>query len=519
VQHIAPSTTLYGWFAATVRRHPGLVALEVEDVTLTYRELEEAAVDISCVVVDQAPGGGRRIALCAARSLAAYAGYLAILRAGATVVPLSPAQPLARTVAIAREAACEAVLVDAAGRSHGAALAEAGCRVLDVGGGSHARSARVGQEPVPRADDLAYILFTSGSTGRPKGVPITHANIGAYLQHAIADYRLGPGARLSAAFELTFDSSVHDLFAAWGSGAALVVPPRKHLLDPARYVSDRGITHWSSVPSIISLAHRHGLLRPGAMPGLVHSAFMGEQLLRDQAAAWLAAAPNSVIHNAYGPTEVTINCAAYRLPDGPEAWPRTTNDSLPIGRPYPGVEALVLGTGGQVGLSGELCLRGAQRFGGYLDPRDNVGRFVRFDGGGAADCDRADPVTRDHWYRTGDRVTVEDGQLVHLGRLDRQVKLHGYRIELGEIEVALRRHPGVRDAAVVAASDSSGLRAVYTGVRIDESELARHLRARLPAFMVPGAFTWADALPLNVNGKVDYRRLAADDGHIVSRQG
>jgi amino acid adenylation domain-containing protein len=349
-------------------------------------------------------------------------------------------------------------------------------------------------------DALAYILFTSGSTGRPKGVPITHRNVGAYLRHAIPLYGLGPGARLSHAFELTFDSSVHDLFAAWGSGATLVVAPRKELLDPARHVGERGITHWSSVPSVVSLARRHGLLRPGSMPGLVCSAFMGEQLLRDQAAAWRAAAPNGAIHNAYGPTEATINCAGYRLPDDPAAWPRTANDTVPIGELYPGVEGLVLDESGRPAASGELLVRGAQRFGGYLDPRDDAGRFAGFDGESAG------------WYRTGDRVRVEDGRLVHVGRLDRQVKLHGYRIELGEIEVVLRRHPRVRDAAVVAGGDAGGLHAVYTGAPVDGAELARYVRASLPDYMVPGDFTRADALPLNVNGKVDYRRLTAEVG-------
>jgi len=462
----------------------------VDGRAVTYGELEAAAAAVAGALAAREAGRGARIGLCAARSLGAFAGYLGILRAGATVVPLGPGQPEARGLAIAGQAGIRLVLVDAGGRARAGALAGAGVEVLDVDAvtaGSGPEWSEAGVVP----DDVAYVLFTSGSTGRPKGVPITHANAGAYVRNAIDRYELGPGARQSHAFELTFDSSVHDLFGAWGSGATLVVPPRKALLDPVRCVRDRGITHWASVPSVISLARAHGLLRPGAMRGLACSVFMGEPLLLDDAAAWREAAPGGALHNAYGPTEMTINCTAFRLPDVPGSWPRTSNDTVPIGQADPGVEALVLDTAGRPAACGELCLRGIQRFAGYLDPRDDAGRFLERDGA--------------LWYRTGDRVQLEAGQLVHLGRIDRQIKLHGYRIEPGEIEVALRRHPRVREAAVVAGD--GGLRAVYTGDRIDDAELARHVRARVPDYMVPGGFTWVAGLPLTANGKVDYRRL------------
>ncbi len=349
-------------------------------------------------------------------------------------------------------------------------------------------------EPV----DLAYILFTSGSTGTPKGVPVRHSNVIAYLDHVVPRYGTGPGSRMSQSFDLTFDPSVFDMFVAWTSGATLVVPDRRELLAVSEFVERRGITHWFSVPSVVSLAQRLRRLRPGCMPGLRWSLFAGEQLTLAQARAWRAAAPNSEIENIYGPTELTVTCTEFRLPDG--SWPDTANSTVPIGRVYPRLEHRILDE--------ELVVRGPQRFPGYLDPVDNAGRFVDDDG---VVYDGSGPLTDAHWYRTGDRVARQDGELVHLGRLDQQVKVQGYRVELGEVEAALRALPGVEDAVVLAVPDRSGhidLFAAYTGAATDCGDLLDRLRQRLPAYMIPRTATALDALPLNANGKIDRRALA-----------
>ncbi|MGH6803331.1 MAG: non-ribosomal peptide synthetase, partial [Methyloceanibacter sp.] len=117
-------------------------------------------------------------------------------------------------------------------------------------------------------------------------------------------------------------------------------------------------------------------------------------------------------------------------------------------------------------------------------------------------------------YRTGDRARWRsDGTLEHLGRLDDQVKLRGFRVELGEIETILAEHPAVRQAAVhlwsVKADD---VRIVACCVPAKAGTLApvslrKHLRARLPEYMIPQHFLPVDEIALTPNGKVDRRRL------------
>src|SRR5207244_8624647 len=106
------------------------------------------------------------------------------------------------------------------------------------------------------------------------------------------------------------------------------------------------------------------------------------------------------------------------------------------------------------------------------------------------------------------------------GRLDQQVKIRGFRVEPGEIEAALAEHPAAGPAAVLAEPGPGGPErrlAAYVVPRNEADlrdlhpffdELRRHLAAKLPAYMIPAAWTGLPSLPLTANGKVDRRALA-----------
>ncbi|MFD5449476.1 amino acid adenylation domain-containing protein [Streptomyces sp. NPDC127100] len=510
------SDSLFDLFSGSARRHPDRPALCVAGVTLTYRQLSRTAERLAAHLGPVPPGA--RIGLLASRSPLAYAGYLAVLRAGATVVPLNPVFPAQRNAAIAARAGLWSTLTDTAlqdlMRESGVALDLATADGTPSGhlaptpttGGNTAGTGGPAASPPAGEEAPAYILFTSGSTGVPKGLPIAHSNVLPYVAHQVERYEVGPGDRLSQTFDLTFDPSVFDMFVTWAGGATLVVPQREDLADPAGFALAHRLTHWFSVPSVVSLAARMRRLPAGCLPDLRWGLFAGEQLTLKQAAAWHRAAPHAVIENLYGPTELTVTCTAHRLPADPADWPTTRNASVPIGHCLPHLEHVVLDGAGNPAAEGELCVRGVQRFAGYLDPGNNAGRFLDWEpGGGARVHDTHDAPARRLWYRTGDRVVEEDGVLTHLGRLDAQVQVHGYRVELGEVEAALGSHPGVEDAAVLF--DGTDLRALYTGAPVPVPELAGWVAGRLPAYMVPGRFQRVERFPLNDNGKLDRKKL------------
>ncbi len=493
----------------TASRHPESVALDFGSTVTTYAqfsaEINAAALRLAQLRFPRQS----RIGLVGDKRLPTYAWYVACWHQAQVVVPLSPHNPAAFNTEISKNAELSAVVVDSVLHPDLVrSLLDAGIAVINP-------TDLVAAVSVPpeqlSSDDLAYVMFTSGSTGRPKGVRVTHGNLAAFLDVVVPIGDLGPGARLSHTFALTFDPSVYDMFAAWTTGSTLVVPRNRELLGPASYVRDREITHWYSVPSLISYAIRSKTLLPESMPSLRQSLFVGEALRQQLAIEWSRAAPRSVIRNVYGPTELTVTCVEHVLPSDPQDWAISDQGGIPIGTPHPAMDWVLIDGEGLSKSSGELCMRGPQRFPGYLDASDNLNRFVRIVDDSVVPPEDCEKLSPDHYYRTGDRVRLVNGQMFYLGRLDRQVKVSGHRIELGEVEHKMTMHPGIVAAAAVAVPAKDGglqLRAAATGTPYPFPEVRRYLLGVMPAYMVPADILWLDAFPLNGNGKVDYLSLS-----------
>ncbi|MEU1395743.1 AMP-binding protein [Micromonospora zamorensis] len=501
--------TLYRWFARSAERYPDRSALEVGDDELTYAQLRGRAEALAARIVAVHGARPARVALVASRTVGAYVGHLAIQRLGAGVLPLNPEHPQQRNLDVAQRARVAVALVEPGSAELFDAFPRRRRPTVLTLEGLEEGPGPDGELPADLSAD-AYLLFTSGSTGRPKGVPIKQRNIGRYIGHNIARYEVGPGSRLSQTFGLTFDASISDMFVSWGAAATCVVLNRADLYRPVDFIAERRLTHWHSVPSVIRVAQQLGNLPTGRISTLRHSLFGAEAVTAKDMSLWRSVAPGTAIHNLYGPTETTITCTDYTLPGDEAAWPRMTNGTLPIGEVYPYLEAVMLGADGRPTDDGELCLRGEQRFDGYLDPAENVGRFVSWEPGGDARIfDGTESLSDGHWYRTGDRVRREDGFWVHAGRLDSQVKVMGHRIELGEVEAVLHRHPGVLDAAVVAAlvEGETRLLGAYAGQPVPADQFESWLRERLPVHMIPARLRHVESMPLNDSGKIDRRAL------------
>ena len=479
--------------------HPERIALHVAGESYTYANLAN-------LVARAAGKFGRtqKIGILASRSLGASVGVLAASWSGATYIPLGPKLPTERLAYILATIKPDALVVDEAGLAclKPELRAVAPSLILDLSGDlSQLPRASV---PVPaeqQGDELAYVLFTSGTTGVPKGVMVTLDNVAQFLEAMSPRLNPVPTDRISQTSELTFDVSVFEMFTAWGCGASVEVIPANQLMAPLRFILDRQLTVWSSVPSIAAFMRRMKMLNPGVFPTLRYSVFAGEALPHSLAEAWQTAAPSSVVENLYGPTEATVYClgATFR-PDLPATPERGT---VPSGLPLPGLEATILDDALNIlpqGQEGELAISGGQIARGYYnDPALTAERFPTIDG--------------KRWYRTGDLARQdESGIFHHLGRIDNQVKVLGQRVELEEIESHLRKisvseHVAaipwpVRDGIV------SGIVAFTSGVAEAPEALLAKLRQVLPAYMVPGQILQVESLPLNPSGKIDRKALA-----------
>ena len=516
---------LWAGFIQSCKEFPERPAIDVGR-EVTYWDLAERAKRIAASI--QAGLASPEVLLTAVfayRSETAYAGVLGALMAGHGYVPLNRTFPLDRTRLMLERSMCRSIVVDAGSepqleqllagfetsllllcpdRSDVAELAAKFPRHRILGANDLCR-AEQWREPNVASNLIAYLLFTSGSTGQPKGVMVSHANVLHYVDYVTKRYSFTSDDRMSQTFDLTFDLSVHDMYVAWHNGACVCCPTQKQLIKPGAFVNDARLTVWFSVPSTAVFMRRLGGLKPGMYPQLRLSLFCGEALPAEIIRQWRLAAPNSVIENIYGPTELTIACTAYRWDDTNS--PAECDQGLvPIGEPFDDMDALIVNEElheVEPGAAGELLMTGPQLCLGYWHDEEKTRRaFVAVPGKAGA-----------YYYKTGDRVRCRGAgrPLVYLGRLDSQIKVLGHRVELGEVESAVRDTSGLDGVVALGwPMTASGADAIEVFLQTEEfntKKLLEALRARFPLYMVPRSIRLLRQFPLNANGKYDRKAL------------
>ncbi|MEV6163999.1 amino acid adenylation domain-containing protein [Streptomyces sp. NPDC052052] len=491
-------------FAKQAFRTPGSVAVADGGGTMTYEELDRASARVAHFLGDLGAGPETLVGVCLPRSADLVVALLGVWRAGAGYVPLDPAQPQSRLTGLIRRCGADLVL---AGADLDEAVTQAGARRVDL---ADAPQPAPDAAPLPAADPagVAYAVFTSGSTGMPKAVAVTHAGIANRIGWSVERHTLGAGDRVLHKTTIGFDAAGWEIFAPLVAGATVVLAPHGAERDPAallRAVAAEDVTVLQVVPSVLRLLVEEGDWSGCGALRLLFSA--GEALHADLVARLRAKAGDRLeVWNTYGPTECSIDATAHPVD------PTLTSGPVPIGRPLPGLKALVLDASGApvpVGVPGELYVGGVGVARGYVARPDlTAERFV-------PDPYATEPGAR--LYRTGDQVRWRaDRTLEYLGRLDDQVKVNGVRIEPAEIEAALVAHPAVTGAAVVPyAAEGGGKRLVAhltcAGPAVDTAEVRAHLAQRLPDSHLPSVIHVLDAFPLLPNGKVDRAALPTAD--------
>ncbi len=373
-------------------------------------------------------------------------------------------------------------------------------------------------------DDPCVLTFTSGSTGVPKGVLGRHGSLAHFAPWAARRFGLSAADRSAMTSGLAHDPMQRDICVPLQLGATLCIPDPVALWSSgwlAGWLRRAAITFVNLTPAMVQLLTERG---PGAggdppapVPSLRHAFLVGDVLTRRQVERLVELAPAVTCVNLYGSTEgqravsyhVTSPASAGGRPGGGAGFEE--REVLPLGRGIDEVELLVLDRQRRVagiGELGELAIRSHHLALGYLgDPAQTAQRFVVNPGTGLA---------ADRIYLTGDLGRyLPDGEAEFVARADNQVKIRGFRIEPAEIEMALARHPGLREAAVIARADRGGDKrlvayvvAAAAGTEVPApSVLQDFLRLALPEYMVPGAWVTLPALPLTANGKLDRRAL------------
>ena len=488
---------------------PDAIALVFGDQRLTYRALDEAANRLAHRLLAAGVQHDTLVGVCAERSLEMTIALLAILKAGASCVPLDPDYPAERLAYMLKDAGIALLLTQEAVWSR-LALSASGVHVLPLDRDTDAAFPATAPGIAVHPQQLAYTIYTSGSTGQPKGAGVPHAGLSNRLLWMQDAYRLAASDRVLQKTPFGFDVSVWEFFWPLMTGATLVMAAPGDHKDPARLtelIQRHGITTLHFVPSML-----HAFVEHGALPQCVSLRQVlasGEALPADLRQRFMHQT-NAALHNLYGPTEASIDVAAWKCTDADVR-------SVPIGKPIANTQLYVLDgdlNPVPMGVAGELFIGGIQLARGYLGrPCLTAERFVPDLFGNAGG----------RLYRTGDVARWRtDGALEYLGRTDHQVKIRGVRIELGEIEARLLKHEAVREAVVIAREEKAGDKRLVAYVTTKEAVTVEVLRAyvqqALPEAMVPAAVVLLEALPLNPNGKLDRKALPAPEYGNQARQ-
>ncbi|WP_217911213.1 non-ribosomal peptide synthetase [Myxococcus sp. AM011] len=489
---------------AQVGLRPEAIAIHWGVKRITYDALDRRANQLANALRKRGVGEETPVAMAMRQGIEAIAALVALIKLGATCVPLDLQYPRERIAYIMEDSRAQVLLAETVTEETKCAVGDLPRICLERDADAVAREPESFSGPRDNPERRLYVMYTSGTTGRPKGVEVLAKGI-RRLMVDNSMLSIHPGARVAQTSNLAFDMSLHEIWGALLNGATVVVISKATLLDAhalREALCDMRVDILSIGTAVFNLvAHAY----PDAFSGLRRLIVGGERANARTFRVVLESQPPEQLFNAYGPTEVSIYSTGHlvRLQD-------TLSGAIPIGKPVAHTEVFLLDEHLRPvapGQPGELCLAGEGVTRGYLhQPELTRERFPTVSGLKEGQALRI--------YRSGDLARWdENGALEYLGRNDQQVKILGHRIELEEVSKALLQSGLLRDAVVTLQERPDGEKslAAFVVPKDSTSDVEEALRdfmhARVSKQMVPARFVLLERLPVTVNGKTDRSAL------------
>ena len=482
------SETILDIFRKRVAATPDAPALVFHEKRFTYKELDEIS-DRLAVYLEKTTniGAEENVGVLINRSELMLIYPLAVMKTGAAYMPLDPHFPTDRLAFMCEDASVRLIL------SEDDLIEE---KLPDYKGERfYSRSLSdlpaVTEEDksilkAPHTRNRFVIIFTSGTTGKPKAVELEHYGIVNFCHWYVTEFALTMEDRVAGYANFGFDAHMIDLYPSILAGSCIYLfdeGMRMDILAMNDYMEENKI-------SVGFMTTQIGCLISEMNHSLRYLSTGGEKMPPVNP-------PEFRFLNVYGPTECSLFSTFYDVPGYFEG--------RLIGRPLMNYQLYIIDQTNKLvprGARGELLIAGQGVARGYMNrPELNAEKFIDFKPLPDAPAVKA--------YRSGDLVSWDDdGNIVYLGRIDKQVKLRGLRIELGEIENRVLSYPGITQAVVDVKGKNPQLCCFYISENeIDIDDLKKFLSETLTDFMVPQIYMRLEDLPLNANGKVDRRAI------------
>ncbi|MEN3329188.1 MAG: hypothetical protein V7638_3995 [Acidobacteriota bacterium] len=476
--------TIVELFEEQVQLTPAHIAMEFQNESLTYRELDNRANQLANWLRAHGIKPGVPVGIYLEHSPETIIALLGVLKAGGYYVPFDTAHPRSRLDFMIADTATPLVLTH------------------DTDWAAIARERATAPASEATAGDLAYVIYTSGSTGEPKGVEIRHRSLVNYIWWAKEQYVRGETLAFALYSSLAFDLTVTSIYTPLITGNRIVIYREDGGSSAIEEIlKDNKVGVLKLTPSHLALLK----IRDNSSSRIQRLIVGGEQFETELAKEVLRSFNGNVeIINEYGPTEATVGCMIHRFnPD------EHTQAFVPVGKPAANAQIYVLDADLKPvaeNVFGEMYLAGDGLARGYLKrPSLTAERFID------------NPFTPgQRMYRTGDLARwLPQGIIEYAGRKDSQVKYHGHRVELNEIKRALNHHSQIHDSVVVVARDKTGndaMVAYYVSEQeLDSAELHAFLSSSIIEETIPNVFVHLRELPLTLNGKLNLRALPTLD--------
>jgi amino acid adenylation domain-containing protein len=498
-----PWKNLVECFREQVARRPEAPAVYGPDVAtddlrqVTYQELDRRSSLLAQAMRASGVAPGSRVMICLPRSVNLVVAMVAVWKCGAAFITQAVSTAADRLGVIVKTVS--PVLTYCLSKDVGR-FAGSGSAILTAEAPLRPK-AMVESTNIPVGpEDDACLFFTSGSTGVPKGARLTHAN---WLNRLAAGWETVPYDNDEACISKTtigFGEFFCETFQPLLGGAKLCIVPDQEERDTEVLVGHLREWRITRATFVVSLLHEvlEFLRREGS--GLEHFRHVlatGERLPVGVARLCHKVLPGAVLYNFYGSTEMSADVAYCRVRPVQD---ETSGMSVPLGKVMRNARLEILspcGTPLPTGVAGEIAVGGQPVIPGYLNGGEE--KFFLLEG--------------ERFFASGDLgMWTHNGELLYLGRTDRQVKIRGQRIEIGEVEEALLAHPDVVEAVAFALGENIEAQLTACVVlrkkgAISMEALIARLKNKLSGAMLPSRLLELDAIPRNTNGKTDLLAL------------